>query len=139
MKITLLLPLLLLAAPQAADERPNILFAMADDWAWPHAGVYGDRVVKTPNFDRVAAEGMLFSQVFCVAPSCTPSRAAVLTGQTIHRLEECGNLHSILRKTFDCYPDLLEAAGYHVCLTGKGWGPGLLEGSGRTRNPAGPT
>jgi arylsulfatase A-like enzyme len=124
------------AAP--ADERPNILFALADDWAWPHAGVYGDKVVKTPTFDAVAADGMLFSHAFCVAPSCTPSRAAILTGQASHRLEESGNLWSILRKKYDCYPDLLEAAGYHVGFTRKGWGPGSLDGSGRTRNPAGP-
>ena len=128
-----------IAAESAVDKRPNVLFAMADDWAWPHAGVYGDKVVQTPTFDRVAKEGVLFSHVFCVSPSCTPSRSAVLTGQTIHRLEESGNLHSILQKKFDCYPDLLEAAGYHVGLTGKGWGPGSLEGSGRTRNPAGPS
>ncbi len=128
-----------LAAPGiASDPRPNILFALADDWAWPHAGVYGDKVVHTPTFDRVAKEGILFSHVFCVSPSCTPSRAALLTGQTIHRLEESGNLHSILPKKFDCYPDLLEQAGYVVGMTGKGWGPGKLEGSGRTRNPAGP-
>ena len=120
------------------DRRPNILFAMADDWAWPHAGVYGDKVVQTPTFDRVAKEGVLFSHVFCVAPSRTPSRAAVLTGQYSHRLEESGNLWSILRKKFDTYPDLLETAGYHVGLMGKGWGPGSLEGSGRTRNPARP-
>jgi arylsulfatase A-like enzyme len=113
--------------------------ALADDWAWPHAGVYGDRVVRTPTFDRVAKEGMLFSHVFCVSPSCTPSRAALLTGQTIHRLEESGNLWSRLRKEYDCYPDLLEAAGYRVGLSGKGWGPGTLEGTGRTRNPAGPS
>jgi uncharacterized sulfatase len=126
------------AEEKRADPRPNILFALADDWAWPHAGVYGDRVVKTPTFDRVAREGILFSHVFCVAPSCTPSRAAILTGQFSHRLEESGNLWSILRQRYACYPDLLEEAGYHVGLTGKGWGPGSLEGSGRTRNPAGP-
>jgi N-sulfoglucosamine sulfohydrolase len=126
------------AAEPAPDRRPNILFALADDWAWPHAGAYGDKVVRTPTFDRVAREGVLFRHAFCAAPSCTPSRAAVLTGQAIHRLEESGNLWSILRTKFDCYPDLLEAAGYHVGLTGKGWGPGSLEGSGRKRNPAGP-
>src|SRR5437870_8072225 len=126
----LLTALAVLAAPgvtvaePAADKRPNILFALADDWAWPHAGVYGDKVVQTPTFDRVAAEGMLFSHVFCVAPSCTPSRAAILTGQASHRLEESGNLWSILRKKYACYPDLLEAAGYHVGMTRKGWGPG---------------
>jgi uncharacterized sulfatase len=134
---------LLACAPAAAraptDRRPNILVAMADDWAWPHATAYGDKTILTPTFDRVAKMGVLFSHAFCVAPSCTPSRAAVLTGQFSHRLEESGNLHSILRQQFACYPDLLEAAGYHVGFSGKGWGPGILAGSGRTRNPAGPT
>ncbi|MDB4468675.1 sulfatase-like hydrolase/transferase, partial [bacterium] len=43
-----------------ADDRPNILFCIADDWGWPHAGAYGDPVVKTPAFDRIAKEGVLF-------------------------------------------------------------------------------
>jgi len=123
---------------EGPDTRPNILFAIADDWSWPHAGVYGDEVVKTPVFDRVAAEGALFAHAYCASPSCTPSRAGILTGQAIHRLEESGNLWSILRPKFQVYPDLLEAAGYFVGHTGKGWGPGSIEASGRTRNPAGP-
>ncbi len=118
--------------------RPNILFAIADDWSWPHAGAYGDKVVKTPTFDRVAREGVLFTNVFCASPSCTPSRGAILTGRPIHQLEEGGNLWSILPKKFATYPDILEAAGYAVGFTRKGWSPGSLEGSGRTRNPAGP-
>jgi len=123
---------------KGAHERPNILFCIADDWGWPHAGAYGDNVVKTPTFDRVAAEGVLFTNAFCASPSCTPSRGAILTGQAVHRLEEGGNLHSILQTKFEVYPDLLEAAGYFIGLQGKGWGPGRLEGTGRTRNPAGP-
>jgi uncharacterized sulfatase len=126
------------AAEPAADSRPNILFAMADDWAWPHSPVYGDRVVRTPTFERVAREGMLFTHAFSVAPTCTASRSAVLTGQWSHRLEESGNLWSTLQKRFECYPDLLEAAGYHVGIMGKGWGPGDVTAGGRTRNPAGP-
>src|SRR5262249_13074596 len=70
--------------------------------------------------------------------SCSASRAAILTGQAIHRLEEGANLWGILPGKFACYPDLLEAAGYHVGYMGKGWGPGSLAGSGRKRNPAGP-
>src|SRR6185295_7851955 len=138
MKIALLFPLLLLAAPQAADERPNILFAIADDWAWPHAGVYGDTVVKTPIFDQVAKDGVLFTHAFCASPSCTPSRAAILTGQHIHRLEDSGNLWSQLAPKYDTYPDLLEKQGYVVGLQGKGWGPGDFKAGGRERNPAGP-
>jgi uncharacterized sulfatase len=118
------------------DDRPNILFAIADDWGWPHASVYGDRVVGTPTFDRVCREGAVFTQAHCCASTCSPSRAAILTGQTIHRLAEGGNIFGFLPKRFAVYPDLLEAAGYQVGYERKGWGPGRL--GERTRNPAGP-
>ena len=127
------------AALQSADKRPNILYCVGDDYAWPHAGVYGDKVVRTPAFDRVAREGVLFHHAFCATPSCTPSRAAMLTGQAPHRLEEGGNLHGFLPGKFKVYPDLLEESGYHVGVTRKGWGPGNLEAGGRKRNPAGPS
>src|SRR5258708_696560 len=138
MKLIALLPLVLLAAPQAADERPSFLFAVADDWSYGHAGVYGDKTVQTPTFDRVAAEGVLFHSHFCASSSCTPSRAALLTGQHIHRLEDSGNLWSRLPTKFDTYPDLLEKQGYVIGLQGKGWGPGDFKAGGRDRNPAGP-
>jgi arylsulfatase A-like enzyme len=131
---------LLLVSPalRAADARPNILLAMADDWSWPHASCYGDPVVKTPTFDRLAADGYLGSHCFSVSPTCSASRASLLTGQTSHRLKEGANLHGILPAEFKTYPDMLEAAGYYVGFMGKGWGPGSLDGSGRSRNPAGP-
>ncbi len=122
----------------AAARPPNILFCLADDWGYPHAGVYGDAVVRTPTFDRVAREGVLFTHAFSAAPSCTPSRAAILTGQAPHRLAEGGNLHGFLPARYRVYPDLLESAGYFVGFTRKGWGPGRFEAGGRTRNPAGP-
>jgi arylsulfatase A-like enzyme len=125
------------ADAQPASTRPNILFLLADDWAWPHAGVYGDRVVKTPTFDRVAREGALFTNAYSAAPSCTPSRAAMLTGRAVHQLEEGGNLWSALPGKFAVYPDLLEKAGYKVGFTRKGWGPGDFKAGGRQRNPAG--
>jgi N-sulfoglucosamine sulfohydrolase len=120
------------------DPRPSILFVIADDWSWPHAGAYGDKVVRTPTFDRIAREGILFARSFCAASSCTPSRGAILSGQAIHRLDEGGNLWSVLPARIPVYPDILEAAGYKVGLQGKGWGPGTEKGGGRTRNPAGP-
>jgi arylsulfatase A-like enzyme len=122
----------------AAVKRPNIVFAIADDWSFPHAGVYGDPTVSTPVFDRIAREGDRFTHAFTAAPSCTPSRAAILTGQAVHRLEEGANLHGFLPKRFAVYPDLLEEAGYVVGYAGKGWGPGRFEPAGRGRNPAGP-
>jgi uncharacterized sulfatase len=123
---------------KAAKKQPNILFAIADDWSWPYAGIAGDKVVKTPTFDRVAREGVLFNNAFVTAPSCTPSRGSILTGQWHWRLEEGGNLWGTLPAKFAVYPDLLEQAGYYVGFTRKGWGPGRHEPGGRTRNPAGP-
>ncbi len=121
-----------------AATRPDILLLLADDWSYPHAGAYGDLVVKTPTFDRLAREGALFTNAYCAAPSCTPSRAALLTGLVPHQLEEGGQLWGSLPRKFEVYPDLLEAAGYYVGQTRKGWGPGDFKAGGRERNPAGP-
>lgn len=123
-------------ATAPVDPRPSILLAIADDWSWPHAGVAGDPVVRTPTFDRVAAEGVLFPRAFCASPSCSPSRAALLTGQAPHRLGPGANLWGTLPSKFQTYPDALEAAGYVVGHMGKAWGPGDL--GDRKRNPGGP-
>lgn len=125
-------------ASQTRAKQSNILLLLADDWSYPHAGAYGDRVVKTPTFDRLAREGTLFTNAYCAAPSCTPSRAAMLTGLAPHQLAEGGQLWSRLPKKFDVYPDLLEANGYAVGHTRKGWGPGDFKAGGHERNPAGP-
>jgi len=118
-------------------KRPNILFAIADDWSWPHASIVGAKVVKTPTFDKVARDGVLFTNAFVSAPSCTPSRGAITTGQWHWRLEEGANLFSTLSAKFPVYPDILEQAGYHVGYMKKGWSPGSIK-PGRTRNAAGP-
>ncbi len=123
--------LLTAASPARADDRPNILFAFADDWGWPHAGAYGDPVVKTPNFDRLAKEGALFHHAYVSSPSCTPSRGAVLTGQHFWRLEGAGNLWSVFPDKFDTYPELLGQAGYFASTRAKAWGPGRTETRGR--------
>ncbi len=126
------------AAQQPPPQRPNILVIIADDWSYGHAGVYGDKVVKTPTFDRIAREGVVFTHAFTASPSCTPSRASLLTGRAVHQLAEGGNLWGFLPTRFETYPDILEAAGYAVGYTRKGWGPGNFEAGGRARNPAGP-
>ncbi len=118
---------LLPAAQGAADERPNVLFAIADDWSWPHAGTYGDAVVATPTFDRLAREGVLFSHAFVSAPSCTASRGAILTGQYHWRLGTAANLWSVFPDALATYPELLEQSGYATGFTGKGWGPGRTQ------------
>jgi len=98
--------------------KPNILLAIADDLSWPHLSAYGCRFVNSPHTDRVAREDVLFHNCFTTAPTCTASRGSLLTG---------------------LYPWQLEEAGYFIGLTNKGWGPGSIAASGRTRNPAGPS
>ena len=121
----------------AIAARPNILFCISDDQSYAHTGANGDPVVQTPAFDRIAREGLRFTHAFCDAPTCGPSRSAILTGQHIWRLEEAGNIHSTLPAKFATYTELLAEAGYSVGYTGKGWSPGRLEPGGRKTNPAG--
>lgn len=135
--VNLLISALLSASEQTEVDRPNILFAVSDDQSWPHAGAYGDSVVQTPTFDSVARNGALFQHAYASAPSCTPSRAAILTGQHHWRLGKGANLHSTLQAGHACYTELLEEAGYHTGYTGKGWGPGDWSDGGRDRDPAG--
>ncbi len=116
-------------------EPPNIVLAIADDWGWPHAGAYGDAVVATPTFDRLADEGVLFEHAYVSSPSCTPSRGTVITGQQFWRLEEGANLWSVWPSKFAEYPKMLAEAGYHVGSFRKGWGPG--EHPDSPDNPAG--
>ncbi|MDE2730306.1 MAG: sulfatase [Bacteroidota bacterium] len=127
--------LAVLASMPPADDRPNILLVIADDWSWLHAGAYGDSAVATPTLDRLAADGLVFEHAYVASPSCTPSRASVVTGKWFWRLGAGANLYGPLGAEHPVYPDLLEDNGYHVGFTRKGWAPGQL--GERTRNPAG--
>ncbi|QLE02193.1 sulfatase [Galbibacter sp. BG1] len=118
-------------------ERPNVIFVLADDWSFPHASIYGDKVVKTPNFDRIAKNGLLFTNAYSAAPSCTPARAAILTGRYPHALNEGANLWGTLPNSFPNYTRILESAGYIVAFQEKGWAPGNYEVGGYKRNPSG--
>jgi arylsulfatase A-like enzyme len=129
-----------LAAAQNPAQRLNILFIIFDDWnGSTHAGAYGCTWIKTPNFDRIAREGVLFKNAFTSNPKCSPCRASILTGRNTWQLKEAVSHGGLFPTGFEVYPDLLEQAGYVVGLTGKGWGPGDFRTSGRTRNPAGPS
>ncbi|MEO0415691.1 MAG: sulfatase-like hydrolase/transferase, partial [Verrucomicrobiota bacterium] len=83
--------LLFLFSFSQAKDRPNILFAIADDWGFGDAGAYGRDWVKTPNFDRVAEEGLLFKRAYTPNAKCAPSRAIILTGRYSWQLEEAAN------------------------------------------------
>ncbi len=125
-------------APAATAERPpNILFVISDDQSWAHTGAEGCAWVKTPAFDRVAREGARFTSAFCGSPSCTPSRSIVLTGRRLWEIGEGGVLYGTLERAYPPFTYALEAAGYALGWTGKGWGPGEWEKGGLPRHPLG--
>ena len=107
-----------------ATKTPNILFVIADDWGH-HAGAYGTRWVKTPAFDRIAKEGLLFNKAYTPMAKCAPSRAILLTGRHLWQNEEAGNHLAIFPPKLKSWPEALTDAGWHVGITGKGWGPGI--------------
>lgn len=121
-----------------SPKRPNILFFIADDWSNRHASYFGTTWIKTPHFDRVAREGVVFNNTFTSNPKCTPSRTTILTGRNSWQNREAVNHYSIMPNDFPVYPSLLAEAGYFVGLTGKGWGPGDFKSTGWKNNPAGP-
>ena len=124
------------AQEETADmQRPNILLFLTDDQSWLHAGAYGNEQVRTPAFDRVAQEGVLFTHSFATAPSCTPSRSSILTGQEIWRIREAGVLFGSIPPDIPLFTHLLADAGYHVGYTGKGWAPGNWSDLGLDREP----
>ncbi len=142
-KIPLLLSMGLISSSLSAEEpketdKPNILFCLADDWGWPHAGAYGDDVVETPNFDLVAANGVLFEHAYISAPSCSPSRNAIITGSQFYRLGQGANLHSTLDIKYPNFMTLMEEAGYTIGYFDKCWGPGKFKAGGYDRHPCGP-
>lgn len=126
-------------SPQPKEEstKPNIVVAICDDMSWLHTGYEGSKAVKTPNIDRLSQEGAVFKNAYCSTPSCTASRASLLTGRNGWELKEGAVLWAYLPTEFPTYTELLAEAGYHVGYTGKGWGPGDLDIAGRTQNPAG--
>jgi N-sulfoglucosamine sulfohydrolase len=87
---------------------------MSDNHSWNHLGCYGDKAVRSPIIDQLAEQGVRFTNAFCSAPSCTPARAAMLTGQDMWRLEEGANLWGTLPSHFQVYTNMLEKAGYHT-------------------------
>lgn len=117
---------------------PNFLIAISDDQSHAHTSFAGYAGVRTPAFDRVAREGVYFRNAFAPSPGCSPSRASFLTGRHVWQIEQAGTHASSFPAKYVVFPELLDRAGYHVGMTGKGWGPGNWKGDGRPHNPAGP-
>ncbi len=132
-----------LAAPALlrgqSARRPNILFAIADDQSWTDTSAAGQKALRTPGFDRVAQQGVRFTEAFAASPGCAPSRAAILTGRYPWQLREAGTHASLFPRDLTVYPEVLARAGYCTGLTGKGAGPCNFEDAGWPHNPAGPS
>lgn len=118
------------------NARPNVLLAIGDNWAWPHASALGDRTVRTPVFDRIAREGVVFQHAFCPVPSCSPTRASLLTGRAAHQLQEAANLWGLFRKC-EVFTEILSESGYEIGFMGKGFSPAKYLEYGWTQNPVG--
>lgn len=132
MKALLLLPLFFLP-PRAQDEKPNVIIILADDLGYGDLGCTGHPSIRTPNLDRMAAEGLRFTDFYAAAPVCTPSRAALLTGRLAVR---SGMAHDTRRVLFPdsagglpaeeiTLAEALRARGYATACVGK-WHLGHL-------------
>ena len=132
MRLLSVLALLLVALAPAAETRPNILFFFADDWG-RFARIYAEhdrlaganRLLRTPNLDRLAKEGVLFRNAHVNAPSCTPCRSSLLSGQHFWRTGRGAILQgAVWDESIPTYPLLLRDAGYHLGKSYKVWSPG---------------
>lgn len=124
---------------RSIEQPPNILFCIADDQSFPHAGAYGCDWVKTPAFDRVAREGLLFTHAYTPNAKCAPSRSCILTGRNSWQLEAAANHVPYFPEKFETYAEALQKQGYFVGHTAKGWAPGNPgEIDGKRRELLGP-
>lgn len=109
--------------PAAGQEKPNIIFILADDLGYGDLGCYGQTKIKTPNLDKMAAEGMRFTDAYAGSTVCAPSRCAFMTGLHTGHARIRGNKNVPLQATDRTVAALLRSAGYHTALIGK-WGLG---------------
>lgn len=106
------------------EKPPNILIVVADDASWEHFGAYGCDWVRTPGFDYVAQQGILFANAYTPNAKSAPSRSCILTGRNSWQLEEAANHSPCFPSKFKTYAEVLNDHGYHVGNTGKAWAPG---------------
>lgn len=123
-RIVVLLTLITIPRLNAADPaKPNVVVFLADDMGWGDSATYGHELIKTPNLDKLASEGVKFTQCYAACGVCSPSRSAILTGRTPYRngvyRHLSGNHEAHLRASEITYPKLLKANGYETCHVGK--------------------
>ena len=117
------------ARSSPAGTRPNIVLILADDLGYGDLGCYGQTRIKTPNIDKLAAEGVRFTDFYAGSTVCAPSRCALMTGLHTGHCWIRGNGKLALRSEDKTVGDLLKQSGYYTCLIGK-WGLGNEHSSG---------
>jgi arylsulfatase A-like enzyme len=110
-------------------KRPNIIFILADDLGYGDLGCFGQKVIKTPNIDRLAAEGMRLTDHYAGSTVCAPSRCCLMTGLHSGHALVRGNARIPLRPSDVTVAELLKQAGYTTGIIGK-WGLGEPESTG---------
>ncbi len=121
--LLLLLPLLIVScsdkpSKEKKKKRPNIVFIMSDDHAYQAISAYSDKLIQTPHIDRIANEGMLFTNASVTNSICAPSRAVILTGKHSHINGKIDNM-TPFDTTNVTFPQLLQKAGYQTAMFGK--------------------
>lgn len=106
------------AAPEEAKTPPNLILIIADDMAWDDCGAYGHPGIRTPNIDRLAEEGMRFTQAFLTTSSCSPSRSSIITGTYPHQTD-AEQLHWPLPGDRITFVEQLKAHGFWTAAAGK--------------------
>lgn len=110
--------LLALGSPLSASDKPNIIFILADDLGYGDVGCYGATKIKTPNIDRLAQEGLRFTDAHSPASVCSPSRYGLLSGRSPWRLHRMGNDYNLEQKRMNI-ASMLKAQGYRSAAIGK--------------------
>lgn len=108
-----------------AQNKPNIILLMADDLGWGDTGYNGNPIIKTPNLDKMASEGIKFNRFYSASSVCSPTRASVLTGRNPNRMGVFNANVGILRPEEITLPELLKEEGYSTGHFGK-WHLGTL-------------
>jgi len=112
-----------------AQRKPNIIFILADDLGYGDLGCYGQKRIKTPNLDRLAAQGMRFTQCYAGSTVCAPSRASLMTGRHTGHARIRGNERVPLKPEDLTVAEALKQVGYATAIIGK-WGLGNEETTG---------
>jgi arylsulfatase A-like enzyme len=119
---------LLSAAPDrtAISTRPNLLFFLGEGARWDESSLAGNKLLRTPNIDRIGRDGVVFENAFCINSLCLPARATILSGLYSHTTGAVDNQHSKVPSRFPIVTDLIRRAGYEIAFIGKSHVEGSL-------------